>query len=258
MTRLAHHEERRAVAIRDLAELAGQAESGEIDEATADVLRRRYEREAATAAAALDRARGQVDPDPAVRSSRSGRRGVVLVGATAVTGVVAAVVLVGGATTERPEGGFVTGNEATAGRDLAEVTTTEMEAVVADNPDIVPMRLRLAHRYLDDGQNDRALDHYLAVLEREDHPEAASHAGWIVFLDGRADLARQLLEASLATDPTDAEATWFLANVALYGDDDPDAALVLTAELLERDDLGDQRAEVEDLADLARERAEQR
>jgi tetratricopeptide (TPR) repeat protein len=96
------------------------------------------------------------------------------------------------------------------------------------------MRLQLAHRYFDQQDLDAALEHYLAVLDREPNPEALSRVGWITFLSGEPELAVQLLEESLARQPDDPVATWFLANVRLYGLGDPARAVPLLEELLAR------------------------
>lgn len=258
-------EERRDLALRDLVDLDEQEAAGEIPAARARELRQRYETDAAGALEQLDRL-DRLDADPeagpasageAHREARArptpatggsvvrGRRRR-LVGITVVGAVAAAVALsVRGDLTSRPMGGFVTGNEVTGGRDLSDVTNAEMEEVVAANPDIVPMRLRLAHRYLEDGDYDRAVEHYLAVLDREPAPEAMAHLGWLVFLDGEVEVAADLLVASLDRDPADAETLWFLANVRLYGQQDAAAATPLLRELLARADLGTLRAEVE-------------
>lgn len=262
MTPVQLHNERHRGALRDLADLADQVAAGEIDDATAAVLRDRYEttavlaarrlralEESETPAAAAGAGSDAQSADPP-RRRRKAAAGVAIVGALVAAALVAGI-------RPRPEGGFVTGNEAVEGRDLTTVTIEEMAAVVEANPEIVPMRLRLAHRYLDDGQPSPALAEYLEVLKRVDDPEASAHAGWIVFNDGRTDLARELLDASLAARPDDPEAMWFLANVALFGEDDPEQALRLADALLARDDLGDQRGDVEELADLARQRQDE-
>lgn len=257
-------EERRDLALRDLVDLDEQEAAGEIPAARALQLRQRYEADAARAFDLLDefdrvdqdpeagsdpdvRARTETEswPTPAAGGAMVGGRrriaGVVL-----VVAVIATVALsVRGDLTSRPTGGFVTGNEATGGRDLSEVTNAEMEEVIAANPDIVAMRLRLAHRYFEDGDYDRAVKHYLAVLDREPAPEAMAHLGWLVFLDGEVEVAADLLVASRDRDPDDAEALWFLANVRLYGQQDPAAAKPLLQELLSRGGLGSGRAEVE-------------
>lgn len=244
--------DRRDHALHDLAELAEQVREGEIDEATAADLRRSFEHQAAGAIRALE---AETEGDG---SSGPSGRWMVAMSVLAIGAVAAAVVLVPRFTDLRPEGGFVTGNEAvtgaaaTSGRDLSQVTNEEMEAVVADNPDVVPMRLRLAHRYFEAEELARAVDHYQEVLDREPHPEAMSHLGWILFLDGDAELALQLIEASVERDPDDPEARWMQANVLVYGVREPAAAVPILEALLARDDLRDQRTEVTEVLTDAR------
>ncbi|MBW3658621.1 MAG: tetratricopeptide repeat protein [Actinobacteria bacterium] len=248
MSRHAELREQRDQAVRDLAELDDQVADGEIDAATAADLRRRYEADAAAALRALERA----GPSPTPGTEGDGRTGRGLL----VAASVLAVAVVGGAVLalpsfvlDRPEGGYVTGNEVTAGapegRNLAEVTTEEMEAVVAQNPDIVPMRLALAHRYFDAGEFRAAFDHYMAVLGRGPDSEALSRLGWIVASDGETALGIQLLERSLRLAPGDPEATWFLANIRLYGQGEVAEATALLEALLEREDLGPYREPIE-------------
>lgn len=261
-SRRATLEEQRDLALQDLADLEDQVDAGELDPGTAARLRCRYEADAAAALRALaDLDAPDDSPEDLPPQRQRRRRGLAAATALAAVMAVGATIALPRFLTERPDGGFVTGNEAVSGggRDLAQVTTEEMEQVVAANPDVVPMRLRLAHRYLDDGQMRDAFDHYMAVLEREPHPEAMSHLGWIVFHDGDADLALRLLEASRERDPDDAETLWFLANVHLYGRGDADAAVPLLERLSARDDLGQQRAEVQEaLADARRQQREGR
>ena len=255
MSRRLELEEQRDLALRDLAELEVQVADDEIDEVTAAPLRRTYEADAAAAIRGLEdleRTQGQVDDDVPRRATR--RRGLAAASSVAALAAIGAAVALPQFIGDRPDGGFVTGNEAVAtqGRDLSEVTNEEMEQVVAANPEVVPMRLRLAHRYLDEGRMEKAFEHYMAVLDRQPHPEAMSHLAWIVFTNGEVDLALQLLEASRARQPDDAETMWFLANVHLYGRDDPDAALPLLEQLTARDDLGVQAEEVEQALEDAR------
>ena len=263
--------DRRDAALRDLEKLEEQRRSGLVDDATADRLWVRYAREAVaqddpptpTSRTGDETAmRAAAAAATAARGGRWGRRLGLLTLAAAGAGVIG--LGVGSDVSDRGAGAFITGNEATAraapatgGRDLSEVTNEEMEQVVTANPDVVPMRVRLAHRYLDDGQFDRAVEHYLQVLDREDHPEAMSHLGWILFTQGRAELAAPLLDRSRELDPQDPEAVWFQANLLLYGQDDPAPAVPLLEGLLRRDDLGDtQRSDVETALQDARSRLE--
>lgn len=250
-------EERRDFALRDLVDLEDQIAADELDEQTAAQLRLRYEDEAASATAALEDLNNADDrPDGPVSKRQRRRTGLAAAAGLAAVVAAGAAIALPRFLSDRPQGGFVTGNEAVPveGRDLSEVTNDELEQVVAANPDVVPMRLRLAHRYLDGGQPRKAFEHYMAILDREPHPEAMSHLAWIVFTDGDVDLALQLLEASRERAPDDPEALWFLANVHLYGRDDPDAALPLLEQLAVRGDLGDQREQVEQTIEDARRR----
>lgn len=257
MRRRAVLEERRDLALHDLADLEDQVATGEIDEATAARLRGRFEADAAAAIRALAVLDAPDDPNDA-SAPRRARRGLAAAAGLAAVVAVGAALALPQFLRERPAGGFVTGNEATGqGRDLSEVTNEEMEQVVAANPDVVPMRLRLAHRYLDDGQLRKAFEHYMAILDQQPHPEAMSHLAWIVFNDGDTDLALELLEASRTRAPDDAETLWFLANVHLYGRDDPGAALPLLADLVTREDLASQRAQVEQALEDARRRLQE-
>ena len=211
--------------------------TGQIDEDTADRLWLRYAR------AAVDRE----DTDDAVDDGspqRSGSRAVVAAGVGALIAVLVAVVAIGPSLAQRGQGELVTGNEATGGRDLSSVTDEEMEQVLAANPDIVPMRLRLAHRYLDGGELDRAVEHYLEVLDRTESPEALSHLGWVLFSQGRADLAEPFLERGLELAPEDTEALWFRANQLVYASDAPGDAVPLIERLLGRSaELGEAQAD---------------
>lgn len=120
--------------------------------------------------------------------------------------------------------------------DLSEITNEQMEAVVADNPDVVGMRLALARRYFEEGSFDKALDHYFEVLERERNPEALANIGWMTHLSGRPDVALGYLEAALQRDPRYLPATWFLANVYVELDRIDDA-VPLVEEISGRDDV---------------------
>ena len=248
-------EERRDDALRDLLELDEQVAHGELDRETAEHLRARYEADAAFAMQALE---GLEEPDADRESTPPRRNRAALAGAVALIAAVAAVLVLPGYVGQRPAGGFVTGNEQQdAGRDLSQVTNEELEAVVAANPDVVAMRVRLAHRYLEAGDDEKAFEHSMAVLDREENSEAMAHVGWLLYRSRQLDLAVQMLEAAFERAPEDVEVRLFLANVRLYGQDDPRAALSLLDGLADDAGLaGDAREQLNGLLREARRRAE--
>lgn len=213
-------------ALDDLLALEEQLESGEITPEDAAPLQRRYEAEAADAFDALDRLDEEPEAGRSPRRVAIGVTGFVIVASIVTFAVVAAV-------EPRPEGGFVTGGVASdvvsdnGAIDLSTITNEQMEEVIAQNPDVLPMRLALARRYVEDGDFSAALDHYLYVLEREESPEALMYLGWMTYASGEADTGVALLERSLELDPGHPLAQWFLANALLYGIGDAEAAIPL-------------------------------
>lgn len=248
--------QRRDHALRDLLELDRQVDDGELVPEVEVRLRREYEREAGAAITALDRlATSPLDRDAARKVSRmrGGSRSPrvqprqLLYGLGALV-LVAAAVLLPGYVLDRPKGGFVTGNEAlqspgstqssgaTGGetpdavqqpvRDLSKVTDQEMEAVVAENPDVIGMRIALADRYTAKGRYDLAVVHYRKVLELEPGSvEGKAHLGWLLLQLNQPDEAARLVDEVLATDPELSDALWFKANIRLYGFDDAKGAI---------------------------------
>lgn len=211
-------------ALTDLRDLDVQVRAGEIEQARADQLRSRYEADAATALAAIDAF------EPPTRPPRSRRRAIVGVAGFAAAGVAIALTLAS-AVEPRRDGGFITGGPVAdsdaAPVDLSTVGNDELEAVVAANPDVVPMRLALARRYVEAGEFSSALGHYMYVLERESHPEALMYLGWMTYLSGDATTGVSLLEQSLAIGPEDPLAQWFLANALHHGAGRADEAVPL-------------------------------
>ncbi|MDX1689853.1 MAG: cytochrome C biosynthesis protein [Acidimicrobiia bacterium] len=237
-------EARRDQALADLADVERQLADGELDAETAARLAATYRREAAAAESELAELS---EGSPSTRR-RSPRR--VLAGAVVLLGGLAlAIVAVTQAVEPRPEGGFVTGGDpgAEAGVDLTEVTNEEMEQVVAENPEIVPMRLALARRYVEAGEFSDALRHYMVVLEAGPDPEALAYVGWMTHLSGDSETGAVFLERSLAERPGYELALWFLANTRLDGLDDPAGALPLVDELAGTDLPDDLDRAVEDL-----------
>jgi cytochrome c-type biogenesis protein CcmH/NrfG len=220
-------EQRRDRALDDLVALDAQEASGELDTATAAELRSRYEAEAAAALRALEA------PSASPPPGRSGKRIAAALVAFAAIAVIVVFALVK-AVEPRPDGGFATGGPETATTiDLDSVSVEEMEQVVAENPDIIPMRLALARRYVEAGDFSSALPHYFAVLERDErNPEALMYLGWMTYLSGDAATGIGLLEQSLEVAPGDVLAMWLLANARYHGLGDRAGAVPLLEAVL--------------------------
>lgn len=228
----------------ELEDLDRQIAEGDIDTKTADRLRTRYTDELSALIDARSE-RGDTDPEPArgLRSRRS-IAGFVIVGAAVIAIAAFAMVSLDDGSATGVEGVAQDVLSGEGGRDLSTVSNEEMEAVVAQNPDVVPMRLALARRYFEAGQFDQALDHYFEVLEREQHPEALANIGWMTYLSGVNDVAASYLEAAVERDPTYLTARWFLGNVyASLGRGDE--AIVMLAIVVNADETPD---EIRDLA----------
>lgn len=208
---------------RDLAEVDEQVDAGELDEATAERLRSAYQSERAALEAQLDdvatpKEDTSPDPGPAPQSRGRAVAGTVIVGIAALVVAVVAVFSL----QERTPAGESTDGVATAalenggGRDLSSVGLEEMEAVVAQNPDIPGMRLALADRYVEAGDYSRALEHYMVVLDQEpENATALARVGWLTFLSDEAELAEPFIVRAIAIEPDFPQAYWYLANVRI-------------------------------------------
>ncbi len=246
-------EDQRDQAFADLADIERQLAAGEIDSATRDRLAAVYETEAAAAGTRLDRLEASRDEAP---TKRSWKRVAVGTGAFAVLAAVATVAAIN-AVEPRPEGGFATGGIVSdvlgTPRQLAEVTTAEMEAVIADNPDVVGMRLLLGRRYVEEGDPSAAIAHFTHVLDLGPNAEAFAYLGWIAFLGGEPATADGFLARALEVDEALPEALWFLALVRADGLADPAGAVPLLEQLLDDPQLvGEARTLVVERLDAAR------
>ncbi len=232
-------EERQAQAAADLADVEEQLDAGELDQATATRLRARYQAELESLGAQVEAAPPQAPLAPGRSRSRA------LVGALlVVVATIGVVFLVAQAIDDRNPGDFVTGN--IENRDLSDVSTAEMEQVVADFPNVVSMRLALARRYFQAQQFSQALPHYFTVLDQvPTNPEALANLGWMTYLadPNQSVTAEAYLERSLAAAPAYGDAMFYLANVRLYGLNDPAGARELL-EALAAEDLPEEVAAV--------------
>jgi len=235
-------EQRRDDAVADLIALEEQVASGEIDAARADRLRRRYEGDVADALAAIDAAGAAT---PRVRSPVRVWVGIIVFAAVAG----AAVFALTRAVQPRDDTGAASGVPGDiitdGGVDLSTVTNDQLETMVAANPNLTPMRLALARRYVEAGDFSKALPHYLYVLDQGPNAEALMYVGWMTYLSGDAPTGKTLLERSLEIVPTNVLAIWFLANVEYYGLSDQAAALPLLQQVI---DSGDAPQDVVDEA----------
>ncbi len=225
----------RRVVTADLADLEIQQATGELDPQEAARLRESYEAEL-DALAATDVAVTGLSP---VRS-----RGRVVAGATIlIIGAVALTVGVVLTVRDRTPGDLVTGGVAEPSdtpRDLATVTDAELEVVVAENPNVIGMRLALAGRYFDKGDFSAALGHYLEVLKREQNPEALANVGWMTYLSDEVDVGLRFVERSLEVTSDLPQAYWYLANIRYHGLNDAAGAVAPLESLLEFGSIPDE------------------
>lgn len=241
--------ERIAQAERDIRELAEQVDQGEIDETAAAKLQERYEQERASLLERLvedEQDSGESGNPPILSGARLVGIGVVV---AALVGVGLWLISTTGNKASGVEGvaaDVVSGSA----MNLDDVTNEQMEEVVAENPDIAPMRLVLAERYFVDGDFPNALRHYMYVLDTlgVKDPTALANVGWMTYLSGVPDVAESFVEESLEVQPDGGVAFWYLASIRFYGLDDPAGAIEPLQKLLEYDELPDEiRAAADDL-----------
>lgn len=102
-------EEERDQAVRDLVALDEQVRAGEIPPGPAQLLRSEYERAAVDAMARLDRLRDR--PPSSGRGNRGTRTRALAYLGTVLLAAIAALVILPDSVQQRPQNGFVTGNE---------------------------------------------------------------------------------------------------------------------------------------------------
>lgn len=252
-------EQRRDQALQDLVELERQVADRELSADVEVRLRRGYEEEAAAAIGELERfaepAENEGVGGPAEAYRKPGRREPRwLLYGIGLLALVAAGALLPNYIADRPEGGFVSGNEAlqqpddtnggstgaapSPGRDLDKVTDQELEAVVAANPDVLGMRLALAERYTEKGRYDLAIAHYGTVIKQDPgNPRATAGLGWLMLQLEEQEQANRLADEALAVNPKLPEALWTKANVRLYGFEDAKGAIEVLDTMLEQPEL---------------------
>jgi cytochrome c-type biogenesis protein CcmH len=139
-------------------------------------------------------------------------------------------------------------------RDLSEVGNDEMEAVVAENPAVVGMRLALAQRYVEGGDLEQAYRHTTIAIDLpatdQEYQRALRLHGWVTALRGAPESGAGYLRAALALSPDDRDAWWYLARVQFSGLGDPAAAKETLAEIDTTAMTPDQRAQYDEFVDL--------
>jgi cytochrome c-type biogenesis protein CcmH/NrfG len=191
-----------------------------------------------------------VEPDSS-QDRLSDRRLVGVLAGTAVAALVVLLAVLGG----RPgDGGDAAGTDPdtpTTTVDLSSVPNEELERVVAENPDIVPMRLRLVERYLRGNELANAQLHAEQALVRattiEDRARAQRYLGWTTALLGDPEQGEGLIVQSLALDPSNRDGLYFLARVRFELLEDPAGALEPLEILLATDMDDEQRILIETL-----------
>ena len=230
-------EERRNQVVRDLDELAEQVEDGQVEPETAERLRGVFAQELAEIENELadlpdlpDLAGLPVsEPDDGeVTESVRGfsLRGVM--SAALILAVLTALIVWAGSRPGTDEAGaegsssvvIVDGGEI----NIATMTTDELEDTLADFPASVAVRLALADRHLAEGDQQGALEHYLAVATGEASPKEKSRAlarvGYLSYATGQYGPARESLLESLDLNRDNTEAMLYLGYVLLNGFDD--------------------------------------
>lgn len=135
--------------------------------------------------------------------------------------------------------------------DLSSVTNEELEQVVNEHPEVVPMRLRLIERYIEDQDFERANVHAEEAVVRAttltDRSLALTWLGLTTAILGDPESGEGLLVQSLALDPTNRESLYYLARVRFEFLDEPDGAVAPLEELLASEITDDQRALFEEM-----------
>ena len=100
------------------------------------------------------------------------------------------------------------------------------------NPDLIPVRLRIAEMLLEDKQAPEALPHLERLLQQApDNPFVQARMGMCRFLQGRNDEARRLMEAAVVHLPYEPALLVSLANLDLQENKPADAERRLRAVL---------------------------
>lgn len=204
-------------------------------------------------------------PFPEPRRSRMSDRALVLLIAGALVllagGIVTYLAVNGhkssaaNATSATAASAGMTPSTTQNGTDLSQVSNDEMEAIVAANPDVVPMRLALVERYLhaaDAEQDDTARLEQLNKAKfhageaaaraqtTDDQARSLRYLGWTTAMTTDPQQGEVFLEQSLQKEPTNGDTLWYLAVVRFDRLQDAADAQPLLEQLMSMQ-LGDQQ-----------------
>lgn len=237
-------EDLRDQVLRDIVELDRQVDAGEIPDVAANRLRVDYETSAAEILDALE------SVDASAEQGGSSRPRPAIVRRMVYLAASLAVVLAVGAflpqfVADRPENGFVSGNEVTQSQpapgprirpELSTVTDAEMEAVIARNPQIVGMRLVLAERYLEKRRYDKAAEHYgVALVQQPGNPKVLAESGRLLLAQGNRDAAAEFAARAQSIAPSSLDARILQAEI--LAERDPSGARDIVQQVVRHTDL---------------------
>jgi cytochrome c-type biogenesis protein CcmH len=135
--------------------------------------------------------------------------------------------------------------------DLDTVTDAQMEAQIAQTPNVIGMRLALVERYLGEGKIDDAYRHTRVAIDSPGTDQELEKAfrlhGWVLALEGSPTAGADYLRGALSLSPDDRDAMYFLARVELTGLHDPDNAEKVLDQLRAHPLDADQQAHVDAL-----------
>lgn len=236
--------ERRQQVSRDLEELAAQVEDGEVDSATAGRLRSSYLeelRDLDDRIASTGYREGDYEATAEPQEPQTARRWLPLgavVGGAAILGVMTGLIILlgtqGGGAESTPD---PPPPVAAGAIDVDSMSIAELEDSLATFPESNTVRLALADRYLERGDRQLALEHYLTIsagdAEPRDQSRALARVGYLAYATGQHESALAALEESLDHWSENTEAQLYMGYVLFNGLGDAERAAEYFTQALE-------------------------
>ena len=188
------------------------------------------------AAEALRNAEQMAPPTPRLKTdtsplaaNRIGRR--IIWGVMVLAFFIGLGAVLQTATSDRTQGGTMTGGSQVTGTAMAEQLATLEATAKAEPTNIAPLN-RLAHLAIQQGDLGKAMTWMDQARALDpDHPEVRTHLAILQASVGMTERAAQELEASLSIDPNFSEALFWKGLLALRGGDREAAVTALEAAL---------------------------